>query len=89
MSTPASASPIRGYSTNEERTLSPLEEYFEYVFSRSFALTPPAPPCGVGYLAGRVCRGDFSPAAAVLSLSFRDDEGVVSNAVYRAVDANS
>eukprot|EP00752_Nemacystus_decipiens_P004807 g4374.t1 len=38
---------------------------------------------------GRVCRGDFSPAAAVLSLSFRDDEGVVSNAVYRAVDANT
>eukprot|EP00903_Cladosiphon_okamuranus_P010087 g9554.t1 len=38
---------------------------------------------------GRVCRGDFSPAAAVLSLSFRDDLGVVSNAVYRAVDANT
>ncbi|CAM9569440.1 unnamed protein product [Scytosiphon promiscuus] len=38
---------------------------------------------------GRVCHGDFSPAAAVLSLAFRDDEGVVSNATYRAVDANT
>ncbi|CAN0001555.1 unnamed protein product [Pylaiella littoralis] len=38
---------------------------------------------------GRVCRGDFSPAAAALSLSFRDDEGTVSNATYRAVDANT
>ncbi|CAN0030969.1 unnamed protein product [Ectocarpus sp. 8 AP-2014] len=38
---------------------------------------------------GRVCRGDFSHAAAVLSLSFRDDNGVVSNATYRAVDANT
>lgn len=55
----------------------------------SLAHTDAPPPCGIGYLAGRVCRGDFSPAAAVLSLSFRDDQGVVSNAVYRAVDANS
>lgn len=39
--------------------------------------------------AGRVCRGDFSPGAAALSLSFRDCDGMVSNATYRAVDANS
>lgn len=39
--------------------------------------------------AGRVCRGDFSPAAAALSLAFRDEEGLISNATYRAVDANS
>ncbi|CAM9356315.1 unnamed protein product [Ascophyllum nodosum] len=38
---------------------------------------------------GRVCRGDFNPAAAVLSLSFRDDDGLVSNATYRILDANT
>ncbi|CAM9131292.1 unnamed protein product, partial [Laminaria digitata] len=38
---------------------------------------------------GRVCRGDFSPAATALSLAFRDNEGLVSNATYRPVDANS
>lgn len=57
--------------------------------NRSPAFADCPRPVDVGCAAGRVCRGDFSPAAAVLSLSFRGDQGVVSNAVYRAVDANS
>ncbi|CAM9222187.1 unnamed protein product [Choristocarpus tenellus] len=38
---------------------------------------------------GRVCRGDFNPSSAMLTLNFRDKSGLVTNASYRAVDDNT
>lgn len=59
-------------------------------FCRCISLNMALSMCAILlYLPGRVCRGDYSPASAALSLAFRDDSGLVSNVTYRAVDANS